>query len=69
MPQAVTKISNHAASVFSGATLASVLWFGQTVVELDKQQALLIYRVDVLEQRAGQEIETPTHLTRLEQTL
>lgn len=49
MPVAVKKAGEHAASVFSGLTLAAVLWVGNSIQDLQTTVAVQEYRLHVLE--------------------
>lgn len=48
--RAIDEILPVSSSVFSGATLAMVLWFGNTVVNLSERQLLTEWRVERIEQ-------------------
>lgn len=52
----IDEILPVSSSVFSGATLAIVLWFGNTVVELSEHQTLTEFRLERIEMmiEAGQ---------------
>lgn len=49
MPAAVKKLGDHASTVFSGLTLAAVLWVGNSIAELQTSVAVHEYRIQVLE--------------------
>jgi len=49
MPAAVKKVSDHAASVLSGLTLAAVLWVGSSIQDLQTTVAVHDYRINALE--------------------
>lgn len=49
MPAAVKKMTDHAASVMSGLTLAAVLWVGASIQDLKTTVAVHDYRIGALE--------------------